>query len=235
MEISCYLAMTAGELEQNGPPADRDTAYMACHFSPYGTGLSNLPRALPPGAMLIVNDRTPVCGHDPQLIARQLCEQVRQLECGCVLLDFQRPGEAVTRELCRVLEASLPCPVGTSELYAAELTGPVFLPPVPPDRPLKEYLAPWQHREIWLEAALDSLTLSLTEEGCAVSSGGDRRGEFADEALHCHYGIEIRENEVRFLLHRTRDDLEKLLEEAGTLGVSRAVGLWQELNYSVLP
>lgn len=230
MEISCYLAMTAGELERSGPPADHFPAYMACHFSPYGTALSNLPRVLPPGSMLMVNDRTPICGHDPQLIAEQLAACIRQLECSCVLLDFQRPGEAATRELCQVLEAALPCPVGTSELYAKELKGPVFLPPVPPDLPLKEYLSPWQHREIWLEAALDSLLLTLTPEGCTVSAGGDRSGEFSDETLHCHYGIVCKENEVRFLLHRTREDLEQLLEEAQALGVTRAIGLWQELH-----
>ena len=50
MAIKGYLAMTAAEIAAAGAPA-YGLAYMACHFSPYGTGLVNLPRELPEGRL----------------------------------------------------------------------------------------------------------------------------------------------------------------------------------------
>ena len=71
MTLPMHLAMTAAELACcDSLPSH--PAWMACHFSPYGTGLSNLPEHLPEGALLILNDRTPVFGHDPQVICAQL-------------------------------------------------------------------------------------------------------------------------------------------------------------------
>ena len=83
MAIPLYLAMTAREFRIcKTVPANM--AWMACHFSPYGTGLSNLPTSLPPGSMIILNDRTPICGHDPELIAAQLKELLKS----CMLPAF---------------------------------------------------------------------------------------------------------------------------------------------------
>ena len=42
MAIRQYLAMTAAEMTQAGS-LPRHAAWMACHFSPYSTGLTNLP------------------------------------------------------------------------------------------------------------------------------------------------------------------------------------------------
>ena len=47
MAIRQYLAMTAAEMTQAGS-LPRHSAWMACHFSPYSTGLTNLPDRLPP-------------------------------------------------------------------------------------------------------------------------------------------------------------------------------------------
>ena len=48
MAIGRYFAMTAAEIRGcSALPAG--IAWMACHFSPYGTGLSNLPPELPEG------------------------------------------------------------------------------------------------------------------------------------------------------------------------------------------
>ena len=71
MAMARYLAMTAAEM-MGGAPLPGKTAWMACHFSPYSTGLCNLPAALPPGSLLILNDRTPIHGHDPERICREL-------------------------------------------------------------------------------------------------------------------------------------------------------------------
>lgn len=231
MALPLYLAMTAAEIRKNThlPP---HLAYMACHFSPYGTGLSNLPAWLPANSMLILNDRTPICGHDHTLITSQLAEAVVHCHCSSLLLDFQRPDCEETAILAQNLIGALPCPVGLSAVYAESFSCPIFLPPPPLDKPLERYLAPWANREIWLEAALDGLQLALTAEGCQSTpipfpalSGG-----FSDASLCCHYQIESYTNRGEFSLYRTREDLDALLVKAEALGVSKAIGLWQELN-----
>jgi hypothetical protein len=172
-------------------------------------------------------------GHDPERIREALSDILQKLSCGGLLLDFQRPGNPEQQALAQLLTTSLPCPVGVSEFYARELNCPVFLPPVPADRPVKDYLSPWQGREIWLEAALDGITLNLTQAGCteAPLTGFPEDG-WQDKRLHCHYSIETSENAAIFHLWRTAEDLQALLADAP--GVTRAIGLWQELgNYKV--
>ncbi len=230
MAINRYLAMTRAEITsaETLPPC---FGYMACQFSPSGAGLSNCPEALPPGAMLILNDRTPLFGHDLQQIAQQLTGLVEQFACACVLLDFERPGVEAAAELATLLVRQLPCPVGVSAAYGKELDCPLFLPPVPPYQPVLDYLAPWQGRELWLELALDGADILLTPEGtkfspplpCPAVSGKHR-----DPLLHCHYTIRPGET-CLFQLGRTKEDLESLTEEAERLGVTCTVGLWQEL------
>lgn len=229
MVLPLYLAQTAAEMAGNSLP--KHPAYMACHFSPCSAGLSNLPRALPERALLILDDSAPLDGHDPARILQQLSDTIRQHRCAGLLLDFQRSNVPGQRELAKLLSGSLPCPVGVSELYAHGLACPVFLPPVPPDKPLSEYIAPWQGREVWLEAALDGMTLTLTEKGCTASPLIDfPEHGLTVEKLHCHNSIETRADSAVFHLWRTRNDLDSLLAEAESLGVTRAVGLWQELD-----
>lgn len=232
MALPLYLAMTAAEMGTISH-FSRHTGYMACHFSPYGLGLCNLPKDMPPDGMLILNDRIPWHGHDGALILRQLQEQVRIHSCSCVLLDFQRTGYEEVKALAHSVVSALPCPVAVAECYADALSCPVFLPPVPPDIPVKEYLQPWKEREIWLEAALDAMEITLTETGSHTAplpypdcpEDGHR-----EESLHCHYRISVFPEQVKFSLSRSRDDLDALLEEAEGFGVARAVGLWQELR-----
>lgn len=235
MAVSRYLAMTAAEIyaAQTLPPG---LAYMACHFSPYGLGLSNCPDSLPSGSMLIVNDRTPIGGHDPEVIAAQLCQLVDGLKCGSLLLDFQRPDCEETAALCAVLAAQLTCPVGISHLYAAGLPCPVFLPPPALNQPLAEHLAPWKEREVWLEAALESACITVKEQGSRYVSQvyePPAPACFADDALHCHYRQELNENQIIFHLYRTEEDLEALLGEAEALGVKKTVGLYQQLKPNI--
>ena len=231
MALPVYLAMTAAEMGES-TKLPSHFAYMACHFSPYGTGLSNLPKWLPENCMLTLNDRTPICGHDPALIAEELTKVIERRHCSSLLLDFQRPDCEEIAILARALIDALPCPVGLSAGYAKGFSCPVFLPPVPLDTPLASYLAPWQGREIWLEAALDGLQITLTSQGCKFSpipypSFSDG---FMEETLYCHYQIQTGADFAEFTLYRTREDLNSLLEEAEILGVTSAIGLWQELN-----
>ena len=169
MAIACYLAMTAAEMRMACQPSAQ-IAWMACHFSPYGTGLSNLPKALPPGSVLMLNDRTPIHGHDPEWIGKQLRQSVQNLGCRGVLLDFQRPEQKETAALVSYLVEKNAFPLAVSQSYGAELDCPILLPPVPLDLGLETYLMPWQGREIWLELALDGMEITLTETGAVCKS-----------------------------------------------------------------
>lgn len=231
MVLPLYLAMTAAEIRTKNVFAAK-LGWMACHFSLYGTGLSNCPASLPEGSMLILNDRTPIHGHDRALIVHQLTSLITELKCDALLLDFQRPGEEETAALVKDIAAALPCPVGVSEPYARDLACPVFLPPVPPDTAVVDCLAPWTGREVWLEAALEGMVITLTPEGSYASPlpyAPPAESDHADRKLHCHYRIETDEN-ARFTLFRTPEDLHALLDEASAFGVTRAVGLYQELG-----
>lgn len=232
MAIKRYLAMTAAEIEGNRSPA-HCVGWMACQFSPYSRGLSNFPAALPEQSLLILNDFTPIDGHDPSVVGAQLRQCVDSMKCAALLLDFQRPGLEETAALTAFLAGALPCPVAVSESYAAELNCPVFLSPVPHHVPLRDYLAPWQNREIWLDIAPDAERITLTEAGAQISPllPPEPLSEcHRDTALHCHYTVEISGASAAFTLWRTREDLEALLEEAEGLGVKTAVGLFQELG-----
>lgn len=231
MVLPLYLAMTAAEIRAKSDLPPR-IGWMACHFSPYGTGLSNFPTHLSEGAMLILNDRTPIHGHDPHRIADELCTVVEKQKCDSVLLDFQRPDVEETAALSEVIAKILPCPVGVSEQYARDLTCPVFLPPVPPDTAVVDCLAPWAGREIWLEAALEGVAITLTPEGAQYTPlpwTEIPESGHADTALHCHYQIDM-DDSAHFHLFRTAQDLNALLEESAHFGVTRAVGLYQELG-----
>lgn len=225
-----YLAKTAAEFRL----ADGDSgpaAWMACHFSPYGTGLSNLPGKLPPDSLLMVDDITPIHGHDSGFIARQLQACVGAQKCKAVLLDFQRPGYPECQDLARYLSQALPCPVGVSALYGMDSDGPVLLPPVPCSASLKAYLEDWKGREIWLETALEGETCTITEDGAVFSPlprFSPPEGGFSEEALHCHYQSRVSQDRIVFTLWRTGEDWKDLLEEAAALGVTQAVGLYQQ-------
>ena len=230
MAIAPFLAMTASEMYAAASlPAK--VAWMACHFSPYGLGLSNLPRTLPPGSLLIVSDVTPPHGHDPALIGQQLAECAGRLQCSGILLDFQREGCEETQAIAAHLAKVLPFPAAISECYGSTLDCPIFLPPLPPALSLESYLLPWSGRDVWLEIGLDGETLTLTEEGCKATPlpyPDHSAVGFSDRDLHCHYTIRTTEKSASFTLWRTKEDLNALLTEAAQKGVTTAIGLYQE-------
>ena len=226
MGLPLYLAQTNAEFTACSS-LPTHPAWMACHFSPYGTGLCNLPPMLTGDTMVILNDRIPPCRHDPAYIL----DQLTQILCGCILLDFQRSGSEETAALTRAILEAESRPVGVTPQYGLDLDCPLFLPPIPPDVPPDTYLTPWQGREIWLEAAMDSLYYTVTEQGStpAPLSKTPDRG-LRDEALFCHYRIETHVDRAGFAIWRTREDLEQLLDAIQAFGVTKAVGLWQELG-----
>ena len=230
MAIDLFLAMTAAELERNNP--QEKCAWMACHFSSYGTGLTNLPSHLPPGSLLILNDRTPVRGHDPKTVSDALLKTVKKLQCSGILLDFQGENSA---EIWHIMEALalLPYPVCVSDVYADKGNGPVFVRPVPVNTPVEDWLQKWQGREIWLDVSREQIHYTVTEEGCRETPAPLQSASALpsqDEQLHCHYRIELHDDRAEFTLQRTRQDIADLLCAAEGLGVTKAVGLWQELK-----
>lgn len=231
MSLPVYLALTAAEFDRC-PAFPPKAGFMACHFSPYGTGLSNLPRTLPEGSLLILNDRIPVCGHDPKIICRELTAAVEELKCDAVLLDFQRPNDPQTAAIAKAVVSALPCPVGVAEAYAADLSCSVFLAP-PLHIPLEAYISKWDQQEVWLELSLSMQAITVTESGSRFSPllpAEQTDHFFQAEALCCRYYIEVSQEEARFTLFQTPDCLKALLKKAEALGVTRAVGLYQELG-----
>lgn len=232
MALPLYLAMTAAEIScAQALPAR--CAYMACHFSPYGTGLSNFPRQLPEGAMLILNDRTPVQGHDPVLIAAQLSQCAEEWNAAAILLDFQRPGCPQIPQIAQAILDSTPCPTAISACYSQEVDCPVFLSPLPPNCRLEDHMAHWHGRELWLEAALDTQVITVTQKGSHIAqdlSPIPSGCPHEDAKLHIHYNITSAPDQVRFTLHRTPADLTALLQEAEAMGFTHAIGLYQELG-----
>lgn len=230
MEIPLFLAMTAAEF-QGAEVLPEHPAWMACHFSSYGTGISNIPQALPPGAMLMLNDRTPICGHDPEMVANALCDAAQRLKCDSILLDFQREG---FQELTQVIQAVLErasCPVGVSVLYAREVDCPVLLPPIPPHVPPEEALIPWTGRELWLEVSSEGTAICVTPDGSHYASlpcYSPGNTDHYEKELHCHYSIAVAEERIVFQLGRNEEDQRSLINAAKAFGVTQVLRLWQD-------
>lgn len=222
-----FLAVTAREMETFLPER---TAYMACHFSPGGAGLSNMPRSLPAGSLLLLDDSMPVQGHDPAAVTEQLQELIRRFSLKAVLLDFQREWTAETDNMAGAVLQSCRCPVAVSPIYTKGRTCPVFLPPPPANKAVADYLKPWLPRGVFMEIAPGALQITVTEKGSLTASlpcAGPLPLE--DPRLHCHYNTKLLPDKAVFTLCRTREDLSALSREAYELGVLGAVGLYQEL------
>lgn len=231
MALPIYLAMTPWEFRTCQRPVH--WGWMGCHFSSGGSGLTGIPDQLPDNALLILNDSIPMQGHDPDLICRQLQQAADALSPGGILLDLQRPQQPQVYELLRLLQGSLPCPAAVSSLYARYWDGPVLVPPVPPDMPVSKHLQPWRGRSVWLEVDRGCLELTLTQGGCqpAFQPIAFQDGMRKDQALHCHYHVRTEPGKAVFSLMRTQEDILELMSAAEQLGVSMAVGLYQELFY----
>lgn len=229
-KIPCYLALTGAEFAKLKTPPPK-CAYMACHFSCYGTGLSNLPDELPSETMLILNDRTPVYQHDPEKILSQVLTLVDRHCISSVLLDFQRPGFDLTQKIGEVLTQTLPCPVAISLPYAEGLSCPIFLPPPPLHMPLRNYIEPYSNREVWLDLAVETAMYIINKEGCVTASAENiplPDPVHFDQEAFCRYHIALEDDRAVFTLQRTEQDIEQIL--LSDIGIVKAVGLWGELK-----
>lgn len=223
-----FLAMTAWEMETYSPPR---LAYMACHFSPYGAGLSGMPEHLPKNSILLLDDSMPIEGHDAPAIAGQLQELTERFSVRAVILDFQGQTTDSALDMADTILQALPCPVAVTIPYAKQLNCPVFLPPVPVNARLQDYLAPWLTQGVYLETAPECIQITVTEAG---SKGApvplSHSLPLEDKNLRCHYKTEVFPDRAVFTLQRTKEDLAHLAEEAYRLGVQAVIGLYQELS-----
>ena len=235
MGLTRYLAATAGELSIcksiNFP-----VAWMACHFSSGDTGLSNLPDALPQGSLVLLDDSSPFQDHDPQKIAKQLLTLSDTLNPKGYILDFQRRDSIENKTIAEFLVQTLNCPVAVSDLYAESLSCPVFLSAPPLWTPLKDHIAPWSDREIWLEAVHTQEILTLTQDGCHREESliTDEPLPYNHKQLHCQYDFSLTENRAIFTLRRTEGELLSLLSTAETIGIATVISLYQQTKNSTL-
>lgn len=223
-----FLAQASGEMARF--PAKK-TAYLSCHFSPYGIGLSNLPERLPAGSILLLDDSMPPNGHDPEVVEAELKEMVGRFDIAAVLLDFQEEIGEESLIMAGYLAKSLPCPAAVTEAYAKELCCPVFLSPTPVNMAVKDHIAPWLQQGVYLEIAPEAVQFTVTEEGSTYSPiHCTEELPLVDERLHCHYNVEVFPQKAVFTLCRTKEDLSALARDAMQLGVLGTVGLYQELS-----
>lgn len=225
-----YLAMTRQELQSLPSPPAR-CAWMACHFSHYGTGLVNLPDALPKGSLITVNDRTPINGHDPETVVRQLEQTLKSTGAQAIIVDFQRPVQqqalSMAQAMCR-----LPCPVAVSAAYAKELSCEVLVELPAAYQPLSKVLADWQNRPIWLEVFCQQVCVSVQAQGASQCPWEDHRpnARFFDPTLLCSYHTQVLDREIRFFLSRGKEELQQIVQEADRLGIRGCLGLYQQLG-----
>ena len=228
MALVRNFAMSPEEIASVSP-LPPGPGWMSCHLG--DGGLRDLPRQLPRGALLILDDSQVPENPDQTQILKQLQSLISALSPDALLLDFQRPGIRVLAELAEFLQKNLSCPVGISEAYGKAAGGPVFLSLIPCHRTVKQAVKPWEGRELWLEMGPAPETACITGTGTVFTpfTGALPPCPHCSPALHCHYGITVSRQEAVFTLVRSPGDLKELTLEAEHLGVTRTVGLYQEL------
>ena len=228
MVLPLYLAISPVEI-RHCSKIPLHPAWLGCHFSAHTPGLSDISQGVPQGGMLIVDDRISFTNHDPDRIVEELTEAADRLDPDSILLDFERPSTPAARELASRLADALPCPVGSPPGYRDQ--GPVFPPPCPLHVPLEDYLEPWKGREIWLDAAVQREIITVTSQGTTYTPAEKLPASgYLDPLLLCRYTAQQAAGRVTFTLFDTSQTLSQKLELAGALGVTRAIGLYQEIH-----
>ena len=225
-----FHAVTPGEMAAHPP---KKAAYMACHFSSGGPGLSNLPQSLPENSILLLDDSMPSHGHDPALCARQLQDLAERYIPKAIVLDFQHPPGDSSRRMVDTLLQVLDCPVAVTESYAQAAGCPVFLAPTPVNMPLENYLAPWLKQGVFLEVAPQAQVITVTEQAsiCVpIPFEGISMLPLEEPQLFCHYDIVVSSSQAQFTLCRTGADIAALAGRAYAMGVREVIGLQQELH-----
>ncbi|MBR4864904.1 MAG: hypothetical protein IKU07_10030 [Oscillospiraceae bacterium] len=231
MDIKRYVAMTKAELA-TFPVAEDLPAWMACHFSSYGNGLSNIPDWLPAGSMIILDDRTPPCDHDTDVIAMQLNSLADKYKTDIFLLDFQRKNNHHTENIVKELTTKLRGKVGVTEAYAHCASCAVFITCPLPHQSLPDKLSKWKTRELWLELATETEIITISKGNTTferVNYSLLTETDLYDEKLKSRYRAAVKENNAKIIIERTSEELSLLLQEAQSLGIKIAAGLCQQL------
>ncbi len=230
MDLSIYLAATGAELRGMDLNAQK-LAWMACQFSLSGTGISGIPASLPPESILMLTDEMPIQQHDPHRVADELLSAAENLKCSAILLDFQRPKTEEAATMAETILHAAALPVIISQPYGTLFSCPVLISPSPLWLSLETHLAPWQDRQIWLEAILEDAIVTVTKDGSQYSPCvHHKETPFYNEALCVSYAVEEEKDCLQFYLHRGKEELKKLLQQANNIGVKNAIGLYQQLG-----
>ena len=232
MFLPIYLAMTSQEIAQF-EDISSTLCYMSCHFSLSGTGLTNIPNRLIPHSLLCIDDSTPITSHDPKSVCEQIQDMIDNRNIDGILLDFQRDGNPFAHKIIESILEYINCPVAVSHIYAKGYSCPVFLPPLPLRIPLLDHLSPWAGRDIWLEISTVKQMATVKPDCFAVEDILNipmEHPHFTDTSLLCHYSTHVKPDRITFYIHRTAEDLMQLQLQAQKLGVSKFVGLWQQLQ-----
>ena len=75
---------------------------------------------------------------------------------------------------------------------------------------------------------MEAQTVLVDIDGARIFPGEPKPVGKLCDPLHCSYHISPLEDSARFTLWRTREDVEALLESVSSLGVTTAVGLYQQ-------
>ena len=230
MDIKCYIAMTEAEI-YSAPKLPQHTAWMACHFSPYGTGLTNLPRRLPENAMVILNDRIPPSGHDMVEIA----DTLNSINCNCYLLDFQIPKKKETEILVQYLSSQLRKPAAVSEYYSHCTNGPI-LAGLSPHRKVSDIIHDHSDREIWLELTTDIQMLSVYSdhtESISMNTGKQWKKYIAWDGICSRYHIELFDDHVDYYFSRTIPQIKQHLSQIDQTKITKAIALYQQFHLNL--
>ena len=225
-----FHGVTPSEMAVRPP---KKAAYMACHFSSGGPGLSNLPQFLPPSSILLLDDSMPPGEHDPALCARQLQDLAERHKPKAIILDFQNPPGNASRRMVNALLQALPCTVAVTDSYAKVAGCPVFLSPTPLNMALQTHLAPWLKQGVFLEVAPQAQVITVTEHASThvpVPFDSVSGLPLEDRRLFCHYNVTVSPTQAQFTLCRTGSDIVALAKCAYDLGVREVIGLHQELS-----
>lgn len=224
MGCKWYLAMTATEF--HGVRHAEPIAWMSCRFSSHNTGLCNLPQSLPPDSLILLDDSDPIEHHDPDRVVSQLQQLCRTHAPAGMVLDLQRPKTKATQNMVRAISKSLPCPVAVTEQYGDITSGPVLVS-APIHLSLKQVIASWKNRQVWVDLPFGMQTVLGTDIS-PVMPLEDGEFPYYDKFLHCRYRTASTPQGIQFTLCRTRQMLSPLLQEADRLGIGKAIGLYQE-------
>ncbi len=229
MDIPLYLAMTSAEWE-NCNPIPKNAAWMACHFSPYSSGLSNVPKNIENSKLLIINDRIPPFHHSPEQIVTQLKEHIHHQKPEGVLLDFQQPKNPDIQEIALAIIKNFEHITAVTPTYAKNSQCPVFLPPVPYLQTCENYLKPWAGRSVWLETSFAPQYIKITDTGYwDIPAREMHSGKIHyDKNLCVKYQIKTTDKEIYFCLWRDWEANKNLLNRASLCGVKKSVALYQE-------